>query len=301
MIKSIVITNHLNESIKLELGFPEKSGFLITNITGLGPPKASINSTEVSTFDGAVFNSSRVGTRNIVFTFKLLGTPLIEDTRQKSYKYFPIKRRIKITIETDNRTCETYGYVESNEPNIFSSEETAVVSIICPDSYFYSSMMSTTVFSGVQSEFEFPFSNESLSENLIDMGDIIINQEKTIYYMGDADIGIAIFIHALGSAANVIIGNNQTHEIMKIDTVKLQELTGSAIIAGDDIIISTINGNKFIQLFRNGVYYNILNCLDKNTNWFQLTKGDNLFAFTAESGASNLQFKIENRIAYEGV
>jgi hypothetical protein len=54
-------------------------------------------------------------------------------------------------------------------------------------------------------------------------------------------------------------------------------------------------------LIREGVSYNILNCLDKNTDWFTLAKGDNIFAFTADSGVTNLQFRIENKVIYEGV
>ena len=88
---------------------------------------------------------------------------------------------------------------------------------------------------------------------------------------------------------------------MRIDTDKLAKFTGSGIIAGDDIIICTVKGKKSITLQRAGKTTNILNCLVKNANWFQLAKGDNLFAYTADSGASNLQFKIENRIIYEGV
>lgn len=56
-----------------------------------------------------------------------------------------------------------------------------------------------------------------------------------------------------------------------------------------------------LTLLRNGKTTNILNCLDKNADWFQLAKGDNIFAYTAEYGSTNLQFKIENRIVYEGV
>lgn len=301
MIKSVEVTNNLNESILIELRFPEKSGFLIKEITGLGPAKADINSTEVSTFDGAIFNSARINSRNIVLTLKLLMSPTVEDIRQKSYKYFPVKKKIKLKIETDNRICEIYGYVESNEPNIFSKEENTVISIICPDPYFYNSAIETTMFSGIQAGFEFPFSNESLTAKTIVMGDIILNQEKSILYEGDSEMGVIIYIHALGAATNVTICNTQTRELMKIDTDKLTILTGSAIIAGDEIFISTIKGDKFIQLLRDGVYYNILNCLDKNVDWFQLVKGDNLFAFTAETGVSMLQFEIQNRIAYEGV
>lgn len=69
----------------------------------------------------------------------------------------------------------------------------------------------------------------------------------------------------------------------------------------DAIVINTSKGDKSITLIREGVSYNILNCLDKNTDWFTLAKGDNIFAFTADSGVTNLQFRIENKVIYEGV
>ena len=88
---------------------------------------------------------------------------------------------------------------------------------------------------------------------------------------------------------------------MRIDTDKMKAFTGSGIVAGDEITICTVKGKKSITLLRNGKTTNILNCLDKAADWFQLAKGDNVFAYTAEEGSSNLQFKIENRIIYEGV
>ena len=88
---------------------------------------------------------------------------------------------------------------------------------------------------------------------------------------------------------------------MKIDTNKIKNITGKGLVASDDIIINTTKGNKSITLLREGVSYNILNCLGKNPDWFTLTKGDNIFAFTAETGITNLQFIVENKIVYEGV
>lgn len=88
---------------------------------------------------------------------------------------------------------------------------------------------------------------------------------------------------------------------MVINTTKLAALTGFGIITGDDIIISTIKGDRSIILLREGIYTNILNCLDRDSSWIRLIKGDNLFAYTATSGASNLQFRVNNQIAYEGV
>ena len=112
---------------------------------------------------------------------------------------------------------------------------------------------------------------------------------------------MTITIHAIGEAHNITIYNTGTREVMRIDTNKLKSFTGSGIIAGDEIVICTVKGQKSITLLRNGRTTNILNCLDKNADWFQLAKGDNVFAYTAEEGSSNLQFKIENRIIYEGV
>ena len=71
MIYSIVVTNYLGDRIKLELGKPDVSGFLIKSITGLGPAKANVNTTEVSTNDGSLFNSARLSQRNIVLTWCL--------------------------------------------------------------------------------------------------------------------------------------------------------------------------------------------------------------------------------------
>ena len=307
MIYSIVVTNYLGDRIKLELWKPDVSGFLIKSITGLGPAKANVNTTEVSTNDGSLFNSARLSQRNIVLDMVFINTVYgesIEDLRQKSYKYFPLKKSVELTIETDNRYVKTTGYVESNEPNIFSSQEGTQISIICPDPYFYSAGEdgnNVTNFYSIDPIFEFPFSNESLDEPLLVFGEIQIKTEGVITYHGDSEIGVMIYIHAIGPATNINIYNTETREVMRINTEKISSLTGKGIVASDDIVINTAKGEKSITLIREGVSYNILNCLDKNTDWFTLAKGDNIFAFTADSGVTNLQFRVENKVIYEGV
>ena len=307
MIYSIVVTNYLGDRIKLELGKPDVSGFLIKSITGLGPAKANVNTTEVSTNDGSLFNYARLSQRNIVLDMVFINTVYgesIEDLRQKSYKYFPLKKSVELTIETDNRYVKTTGYVESNEPNIFSSQEGTQISIICPDPYFYSAGEdgnNITNFYSIDPMFEFPFSNESLDEPLLVFGEIQIKTEGVITYHGDSEIGVMIYIHAIGPATNINIYNTEIREVMRINTEKISSLTGKGIVASDDIVINTAKGEKSITLIREGVSYNILNCLDKNTDWFTLAKGDNIFAFTADSGVTNLQFRVENKVIYEGV
>lgn len=304
MIRSIIVTNYLGESITLNLTRPEESGFLVSKIDGLGPPKAEINTKEISTNDGSQYNSARLGDRNIVLNleFVMTETETIEDIRHKSYKYFPIKKEVTITIITDNRTSKSVGRVEANKPTIFDKTEGTQISIICPDPYLYSAgnkEYNNTIFYGIEPLFHFPFSNPSTTEKLINFGAIKNLTENVVTYTGDADIGIVINIHAIGPAGDITIYNTGTREIMTIDMNKLAELTGSGLIAGDEIVITTVRGEKGIVLLRDGRTTNILNCIGKKSSWFTLSKGDNIFAYTAD-GASNLQFRIKNKIIFEG-
>lgn len=305
MIYSVTVTNYVGDSIKLDLRKPNETGFLIYNIEGIGPGKANINSTEISTSDGSKFNVARIPQRNIVFSIMFTSTAMnetIEKIRHKTYKYFPLKKEVELIFETEEREVKITGYVESNEPMIFSSNEGTQISIICTDPFFYSVKENNiTNFYPVEPLFEFPFSNESLFEKRIQFGRIRDVIEGVIKYEGDTEIGIIIYIRATGPASDITITNVKTREVMKIDTDKISTITGKPLQAKDDIIINTMKGNKSIVLMRDGKTYNILNCLDKNTDWFTLSKGENVFGFAANTNQANLQFSVENMVIYEGI
>lgn len=302
MIKSIIVTNHNGESLKLDLFHPEESGLIVKSISGLGPPKANINSTDLATADGAIYSSARASTRNIVFNLQFMFAPTIEDARQKTYKYFPLKKKVTIEVETDNRSLSTEGYVESNEPDIFSQEEGTQISIVCVDPFFRDAKPSLVQFASVLPNFEFPFSNESLTDDLIEFGKIGLDTRSTLEYTGDVDTGILITIHAMGSVSGTLnIYNIETYENIKIDLSKVKGLTGVDYGSGDDIIISTVSGDKYVQVLHNGKYYNAIGIIDKLANWFQLTVGKNIFNFTVTDGVENLSITFEYRNAYGGI
>ncbi len=305
MIKSVTVINHLGEETKivLEDEYP-KHGFLLESISGLGPAKATINTTDLATGDGSKYNSARMEKRNIVISLIFTQADSIEETRQRSYRVFPSKRNVDLIIETDRRVLKTTGYVETNEPDIFSDKEGTQISILCPDPYFYKygkDAVQRTILAGVEALFEFPFSNESLSKKLIEFGDIKDLRETSIIYEGDHEVGLTIKIHAIGSVSNITLYSATTREIMTINNDVLREMTGSGIVAGDDIIISTVRGNRSILLLRNAVYTNILNCVKKGTDWITLLPGKNILAFSADEGSEKLYITIENNTLYEGV
>ena len=306
MILAVTVTNDRGEELRIPLSQAgaEKTGIAITSIEGIGGGSADIYTQETASSDGSVYTSSRATQRNIVISANLLEAPTVEEVRHKTYRYFPKKKKVSLRFETDSRICDIEGYVESNEANIFEEHENVQISVICPYPYFYSAGEGKevlTVFYGIEPTFEFPFSNESLTEKLIIFGEIQNKTENTIYYTGDADVGIVMHIRAMGTASNITLYNVESREHMTLDTDKLQSMTGKGLTAGDEIIISTVQNDKYVQLLRDGEYINILNCLDKQSDWLKISPGDNLFTYTADSGAENLQFWITNRTLFEGV
>lgn len=162
MLKSVTVQNYLKESLTLMLDRPEESGLIIESISGIGPGNATINISEISSKDGGVFNSSRKQVRNIVIDLKfqeIPNLPTIEDVRHRTYKFFPLKRKVTLTFLTDFWELYIEGYVESNEPTIFDSNEGCQISILCPDPYFKTKTKQVTQSSGSTPTFEFPFTN----------------------------------------------------------------------------------------------------------------------------------------------
>lgn len=310
MLNKIVVTNPKGEALELELSNPDKSGFTVAKVEGLGPPKASINGQEMATTDGMFFTSARAETRQIIFTLEFRGRTAdspygalsIEECRRLCYRYFPLKKQITIVVYTDHQILQTTGYVESNNPEIFSMQEYATISVICPDPFMHELGNSRTVFSGAQANFEFPFSNESITEKKLEIGQLWLDSTAILKYDGTIDTGIVITIHAYGDCENITIYNIDTNEEIFIDTDMIEKITGTKFQKNDDIIISTVKGDRYCKLVRNQlVSYNIIGALGKDMAWFQLTNGDNTFGFSSELGANTISVTFTYQNAYMGV
>lgn len=304
MIHSVTVTNPSGESLVLDLANPELSGLAVVGITGLGPGTANVNMSEISTADGGIFNSARRSFRVITIQLSYLWHNTVEEARLLTYRFFPLKKEVTLLIETDSRKAEISGIVETNDPAIFSKSEGSDITIKCGDPYFRSAgdnAITVTTFYGIEPLFEFPFSNEHPTEPQMLMGNITQRTEAVIPYMGDADTGLTIIIYAIGEVSNITIYNLDTRESMRLDDDKLIAMTGSRIHQGDEVTIRTDTGHKGVTLLRDGHRYNILNCLGPHPAWFKVTKGDNRFAYTVDSGLLNMQFRMENNILYDGV
>ena len=305
MLKSVKITNYLGDSVEYKIADCDvngNNGLLITEIEGLGSPDADIHMTELQTSDGGIYNSSRVKGRNIVIHAEYTWADTIEEARLRTYKFFPIGKKLTFEIETDKRKAYTTGYVQSNKPNIFSEQADMQISVLCESPYFLDADGETDVlFSAVVPMFEFVYENEG-AEPVTEIGEIIHKKESSVFYDGDVETGCKIVMHAIGEVRQIKVYNIRTRERMIIDTDKLERFSGHPYLApGEEIIINTIPGQKSMTFVKDGESTNIINLLGRHSDWFLLAKGDNVFSYTAEYGEENLYFKITSQINYEGV
>jgi len=303
MIESVTITNYRNESITLTLRSPRVEGLYVRRIASLDPPKATISISETPDFDGGVYNSARATFRNIIMRLGFIptGTLSVEDIRQSTYRYFPLKRPLTILVTTTNRVLEIVGYVESNTTNIFSKKSEAMISIMCPEAYFKTIESILTVFIGAIETFEFPWSNESTSAPLIEFGVLTVEERQNIIYDGDTETGVIITVKFNGDVEDLSISNTVSGQSFVIDDTRLEAIISGGFSPADVMTLNTVRGNKSMTLLRSAVEYNILDARVDGSDWLTVAKGDNDFFFSASLGQALMEFKIEYHPLYQGV
>lgn len=280
----VKIENEWNNQLQLT---QNEDKWQLISMTGLNPPPANIATSIIPGFDGSRFNSSRLESRNVVITLALNGN--VEINRMLLNAIILPKRYIKIYYK--NNTLDVYieGYVDTFEYDIFEQGVIAQASIICTAPYWIDCKERTTILSSIVNLFEFPFSipNEgiALSETLVSVSSDVIN-------LGTVQIGVMITIECNRKIINPSVINTTTGQTMKLNT----ELDD-----GDQIIINTVQGNKFIHKYSDDGIINIINSLDESSQWINLLPGYNIFMISSDYGTNNMIVTISMQNRYGGV
>jgi hypothetical protein len=262
---------------------PDTSGFVISSVTGLGPVGASVNTTEM-VGDGDHFNSARIGKRNIVLNLEYYSEEGngIETVRLASYKLFPLKSKVYIEVETDVRKAYTYGYVEKNEPDIFSESTGAQVSLICPDPKWYDSDHTQTTL-------------------------LLPNQGVNFTYAGEAEVGgILHFDIQAPVIAPISSGHNAFSFSCTNSDGEGQNFwmytTDDGFDINDVIRINSTPGEKYCVWIddTDGETKNSLQLLNRNPEWIVIKPGSNTIYITDTNNAIGHAYFV-NPICYEGV
>ena len=247
------------------LQLTQNKNYAVTGVQGLTPVAANINTSTAGINDGVLYNSARLGYRNIVITLYL--TNDIEKNRIKLYDFFQTKQFCTLYFSNDSRNVSISGYVETFECDLFSVSETVQISIICPNPYFKN--VSEIVNSGLEETTTI----------------IILNN-------GDVTTGMDISINFTGDITNPVIRNAVTGEFYRLNR---------SFISGDKVTINTRNGEKSVILTQSDVNINIINAVDAASVWLQLQHGNNELHFNADSGTENMTMTFTHTDLFVGV
>jgi len=321
MINLVRVTNAENV-LNMELRNPEKSGFLVRDIQGLGSGTSDIRNTDYASLPGSIYDSSRKPVRNIVFQLRLLWHDTVEKARHESERYFPLGKSIKMEFFGDDRETWIEGYVESNEPTIFSTTKMegidCQISVLCTDPAFKSPIANSVEQKKLEGGFYFEFprptdefpeipgdcfddSYEDPYKYRLAMSDILSGGYSVSFdYDGTAETGCKFHLYFNESADRVEIICNRTGQslIFKPDTE-------NRFRAGDVMIIDTNAGNRSAYVVREGTYINYLDhmLVTSSFSGIILQKGSNTFRLEIDKGTNNdaAELRIEYRNAYWSV
>lgn len=101
---------------------------------------------------------------------------------------------------------------------------------------------------------------------------------------GDVNAGFIITLYANGNVKNPAILNNDTGQEIRIMF---------DLVVGDEVKIVTMQGNKYIELSRNGVISDITGSMTRESVLFNLGVGVNRFELVAEENVGSLDIGIE--------
>lgn len=279
----ITVTNSRGENLRLT----QNKDYAVINVEGLQPPVVAFGSSANATSDGETINSTKVQARNLVVYIVIQGD--IEENRLKLYKYFQLKKKIKISCKNGRRDVSIEGYVETAECGQFTNREMMQVSIICPNPYWEDVKAITTVFGDITALFEFPF---SLTAAGAEFSTLTANQRKNIINEGDVDTGIVMEIFTNGTVVNPIF----------YDVLKGQHMGFNMTLqSGDKLVINTNMGQKSIYLERNGARTNAIGYMEPTSDWLIMEPGDNIFTYSADSGATYMQLTFTTAVLYGGI
>ena len=268
---SATIQNRGGEALELT---GHEDQWQVVSITGLNPPPARVNLTDIAGLDGSRFNSSKLNTLNIVVTLRVRGDA--EANRLRLYQFFRTKELCRFFFENGSRDVYIDGYVETVESDLFSMAELVQASIICPDPMFRSVAGNVVDISDLEPLFSFPFAINSGSP--VAMSTFTVGRETAVVNASESVTGMEITVTFLGDVNKLKIICESTGEYIEL-TYAFQE--------ADVVVINTNPGQKSVTLHRSGTETNIFGALSISSTFMQLEPGANVFSYTADTGDSD--------------
>ena len=243
----------------LELPLTDQfNGYLVKDVQGLDPVKATMVSSSFALMDGEQYQSSRRESRNILLKLGLEAnytTNTVRQLKARLYSFLMPKSLVllRFFIE-DEPTVEIYGRVESFEAPSFTQSPEETISLICHQPDFY--IPDPVVIEGFTSA---------------DIGN-----EFLIEYSGTVETGIQFVMNVTNWTGDFDIIHRPSDG--KTRTLEYDQ----PLLLGDVLEINTSAGSKRVYRTREGVSESLLYAISPYSNWITLMPGPNYLRVNSE-------------------
>jgi len=259
MLTKLEFTNVRGDVLSLPIS-DYSNGYLVSDIEGLGPVKATLTSASMAQLDGAQPQSSRRDVRNITFKIELkpnYSDTTVDSLRTALYAYLLPKAVVGIKIYRDGSSWGlTTGTVESFDNTLFTQKPEMDGSIICYDPDFYGPSVVSV-------------SGSTVADTTT----------QAINYAGTSDAGVIFTLNVNRSIAGFNLYN------IKPDGTTQTFLYEGALVNGDVVVVTSIPRQKSIIKTTSGTPSSVLAGVDSSSAWISLGSGINEFR-AAVSGAA---------------
>lgn len=282
LLRKLNVTNSRGSSLDLPLG-DISGGFIVKDIEGLGPVKATVVSSSFANMDGEQYHSSRRESRNIIVKLGLdpdYAVSSVYDLRAELYNFFMPKTQAKLRFNLFDKFSDSYidqyldleinARIESFEQEMFTKDPAVDVSLLCFDPEFIDPD---------------PVTFEGMTVD--DLSETVLN------YRGSIETGVVFTILPDREMTDFAIYHRPPDD--SLNTVEFTQ----ALEDGDELKISSVMGDKYASLKRAGVESSALYSITPQSGWLELFPGDN--NLRVYSDGAPVPYTIEYTKKYGGL
>ena len=273
MLSKVEVTNSRGNVLSLFMQ-ENDGGYQVASIEGLEPVKATLVSSSYAGADGEFFQSAKLPARNIKFEIDLdpdFNPKTYTDLRRDLYPFFMPKSQITLRFYlTSGLYLDITGIVEEFSSPVFEEDPNVEISVMCYQPDFLDARIVTveghSVADGTNIEIDYP---------------------------GTVETGTVVTLHVNRSLSEfTIYTQDEGGNLRQLD------FTGD-LLSGDELVISSLRGNKGITLTRDTVSSSFLYGRSSQSSWVELMEGANQFRVYALGDP--IPYTLEYVVRYGGL
>ena len=285
----IKYTNKYKDSIVID---SKPSSLRLYDLEGRSGLANDISSIKTTYTDGIIINSTSLGQRDLVITGKIISNNKneVENLKRKLIRTLTVKDKGTLYFKNSDTSQEyCIDVIVSNAP-VFNNESfniiDFIIELIAPSPYWRSQSEARLEIAQTKGNFRFPLNLPTIKGKK--ESSLFVNFNN----IGDVDSGMRIEFYAKEEVLNPSLFDVSTRQFIKINKLMAKD---------ERIVINTNHGEKNIISIVGGVETKILQYLDFESSFLQLSRGDNLLRYGADSGVEFLVCDLYYSPKYLGV